>query len=70
MIEIAFGHKIDNVMMTVNKLSIGHGLPRHGQLDFISLITEEIVGGEVIWATHRWGLGMWRIKNFLKAKAV
>lgn len=65
MIEIIFGHKIENKILTVNKLSIGHGLSKHGQLDFISLITEEIgEDGVVIFAKHHWGFGFWRFKEF------
>ena len=65
MIEISYGHKIENDILYINKISIGHGLPQHGQLDFISLIREDInmKTAEVIWATHVWGWGFWRIRR-------
>jgi hypothetical protein len=66
MIEICFNHKIQNGTLFIDKLSIGHGLPTHGQLDFISLITEEYSQetGEILFATLIWGYGWWKIKNY------
>ena len=68
MIDICFGHKIKHGVLFVNRLSIGHGLPQHGQLDFISLVIEEIslTTGEVVFASLRWGLGLWRLKRKMK----
>ena len=49
-------------ILSVNKITIGHGLPRYGQMDFISLIREEISmkTGEILWGTYIWGYGFWR----------
>ena len=69
MIEIHFNHKIEHKVLSRDILSIGHGLPRHGQLDFISLITEYVAlesGQQVMQACFHWGFGWWRIVNFLK----
>lgn len=62
MIEIHFKHRIDRIdqeVLSRDVLSIGHGLPRLGQLDFISLITEyvSLENGEVLNAYYRWDLG-------------
>ena len=70
MIEIHFSHKIEQRILSVNILSIGHGLPQHGQLDFISMITEyvDLENGQVVNAYHRWGFGWWRVVNLWNNK--
>jgi hypothetical protein len=67
MIEIAFNHKIKDNALFIDKLLIGHGFPSYGQLDFISLTTEEFSQetGEFVWATFKWGFGWWGLKNSL-----
>jgi hypothetical protein len=67
MIEICFNHKIADGVLLFDKISIGHGLPTHGQMDFITWITEEIgQNGQCEGATWRWGFGWWRVKDFFK----
>ena len=66
MIEILFNHKpgVSDGYTTVDKLTIGHGTPRCGQLDFISLCTEEWYKGIVVWTTFKWGFGWQRLKDY------
>jgi len=56
MIEITYGHHIKRDILYQKKLSFGHGLPTHGQTDFVTLIKEEInrKTGTTIWATLVW----------------
>ena len=63
MLEIIYGHKIEENFLSQKKISIGHGLPRHGQTDFITLIEEEVDmrNGIVCWATMKWHF--WRRKS-------
>ena len=69
MIEIGFNHKIVNGVLSFDKISIGHGLPTHGQIDFVTLITEEIgQGGQCLGANWRWGFGWWRFKRWMAGK--
>jgi hypothetical protein len=66
MIEIHFNHKIEHKVLSRDILSIGHGLPQHGQLDFVTLITEYVAlaDGQVLTAVFRWGFGWWRVLNY------
>ena len=68
MIEICYGHKRVGNVLHVKKLSIGHGFPHHGQMDFITLIEEEIeMGtGEFLWARMIWALSFRTIRNKLQ----
>ena len=67
MIEIIFNHKRIQGGRIVDKLSLGHGIPTHGQLDFLSLITEELDSyGRVKYAVWKWSFGWWRIKDVVK----
>lgn len=70
MIEINFNHRIEQEILIVDKLSIGHGLPQHGQLDFVTLITEYVAlaDGQILNAVWRLGFGWWRVVQFLKRK--
>ena len=70
MIEIAFNHRTKDDILFIDKLSIGHGLPEHGQLDFISFIKEEssMITGVTVYATYKWGFGWWGLKNRRKGK--
>ncbi len=64
MIEITYGHEIRNKrILAQKKISIGHGLPTHGQAFLISKITEEVDReiGQVVWARLDWGFCKWRI---------
>jgi len=65
MIEIIYGHKIENDILTQKKISIGHGLPHHGQMDLISLIEEEVDmrDGTICWANMKWGFWRKKIKK-------
>ena len=70
MIEINFNHRIEQEILIVDKLSIGHGLPQHGQLDLVTLITEYVAlaDGQILNAVWRRGFGWWRVVQFLKRK--
>jgi len=56
MIEIIYGHEIIGDLLIRRKLSIGHGLPQHGQTSFITIIEEQIERGTgaTEWATMLW----------------
>jgi len=65
MIEITYNHKICNDTLYRKKITLGHGLPTLGQLDFISLIKEDVSreDGVIIYASYKWGFGLWRVKE-------
>ena len=66
MIEILFNHRegVSKGYTLVDKLTIGKGTPRCGQLDFISLCTEGWYKDRVVWATFKWGFGWRRLKGY------
>ena len=65
MIEITYNHKICNDTLYRKKITLGHGLPTLGQLDFISLIEEDVSreDGVIIYASYKWGFGLRRVKE-------
>jgi hypothetical protein len=65
MLEIIYGHKIENDVLYRNKLSIGRDFPEYGQLANISLIKEgiSIESGKVLWDNYEWGFN---IKDIFK----
>ena len=56
MIDIVFGHKITDDLVIQKRISVGYGFPCHGQIDFITLVEEDILRGtgEVVFATMKW----------------
>ena len=68
MIEIIFGHRATPDSIIMKKISIGHGIPQHGQTDYITFITEEWCRktGMILWATFHWGFGLYRLKKLIK----
>ncbi len=69
MIEIVYGHKINGAVLTQKKLTIGNGTGTYGQIDFISLIEEEIsrCSGSIEYATYKFGYlrVIYRIRKYL-----
>jgi len=70
MVEICYKHEHIGDILYQQKLSIGHGLPHHGQMDFITLISEEIeMGtGQTLWARMRWGWSMHRLRQWINKR--
>lgn len=68
MIEITFGHRATPGIIIMNKISIGHGIPEHGQTDYITLITEEWdrETGMIAFATLRWKFGLYELKKIIR----
>ena len=66
MIEIIYGHTMqgDNTL-SQKKLSIGRGLPNYGQIDFITLVREDICmdDGALLWAHIIWHFWRKSYKN-------
>uniref|UniRef100_A0A6M3JAH3 Uncharacterized protein n=1 Tax=viral metagenome TaxID=1070528 RepID=A0A6M3JAH3_9ZZZZ len=61
MIEIIYGHKLIDEILHVDKLTIGYGLPGYSQIDFISVIHEEIDRrtGMCEWVSIKWSFDFW-----------
>jgi len=56
MIEISYGHKIENNILYKKKISIGRGLPTYGQICLITIVEEELdlKDGVILWANMIW----------------
>jgi len=74
MIEIIYGHVINGNFLHQKRLSIGNGLPTHGQLSYVSLVSEDIeMGtGELLWATMNWYFCDWifHFRKKLKRRSI